>query len=126
MEDKSQGMIEVLDISGVKDVKNLKIPSNGILIFVNERNTSGLIMPNGTTGEGTTFDIIKLGKGIEDKSQYKVGDLVLDFKNARTLDYLSMKTNNGEVKYILTDEYNISLAINPLDFKIPEKKKIII
>lgn len=105
MENKSNGQIEALDLAKVKDVSKLGIKPNYVLIAVNEKNKSDLILPASAKKSTTTWEIIKVGSNV---TNAKVGDLVVDMLMGG-LEYLF----KGDQKYLLCDSYNLLLTTDP-------------
>lgn len=104
-ENKNQSMVEVLDISKVKNVQDMFIKPNSVLIKIINNSQSGLILPNGVGSNIIKYVITKVGNNT---NQFEAGDIVinLDFSGA---DFLS----HGDDKYLLVDYYNIRIAVKP-------------
>lgn len=104
-ENKKQSMVEVLDISRVKNVQEMFIKPNNVLIKIINNSTSGLILPNGVGTSIIKYVIAKVGSNT---NQFEVGDIVinLDFSGA---DFIS----HNDDKYLLVDYYNIRIAVKP-------------
>lgn len=101
-EEKKKPSIEALDISRVKNVTELIIKPNYVLIQVINNSQSGLILPDNVGGGALIYKIIKVGSNI---NTIEVGDIVIDLTFGG-VEYMT----RGDEKYILSDVYNILLA----------------
>lgn len=104
MEQKSN-RVEAIVIDDVKDINELVIKGDEVLIQVELKNDTGLIIPDHLKESSITkvkWSVIKIGKAVKD---YEVGDLIIDFNENGAL-FL----NYNKVGYIVVNSYSIRLA----------------
>lgn len=105
--------IDALDVSKVKNVTDLIIKPNHVLIMIKEFNKSTLILPAGARTDTTVWEIVKVGDNVP--KQYEVGQYVIDL-SLSNIEYMT----KGEERYILADSYNLLLTCNKDNYEFGE------
>lgn len=107
MDNNKSKQVEALDLARVKDVKKMNIKPNSILIEVVNTSKSGLLLPSGVYGSGSTSKMVVIAKG-DNVTSINIGDLIIDMMQSNVEFCFK-----GEDKYILTEVYNILISVTP-------------
>lgn len=106
MENNQQDTVNVATVNA--KLEELIIKDEAVLIQVENKSKSGLILDNGSTTslKGTAmiqWTIAKVGDNVK---RLQAGDIIYDVASQNTLSFLEIE---GE-QYVLTDMFNVKLA----------------
>lgn len=103
--------INALNISKVKDVTKLTIKPNAVLIKVTELKKTTIIgAEKYQDSQNILWNVFMVGANA---TRVAVGDMVLDV-NMNGAQFLS----HGDDKYIIIDEYNITLSTPAANYEL--------
>lgn len=93
----------------INSLDELILEDNAVLIEVIQTSKSGLILDSGPTTSlaGTSmikWEVTMIGDGVK---KYQLGDSIVDLKNDKALSFYE----SLERQFILTDSYNIKIAV---------------
>lgn len=101
------GAVEAIILDDVKDITKLKLKATEVLVDVETKNETGLIIPNTVKNSSITksrYKIIAVGKAVK---EYEVGDVLLDFNdNPKVMTLINYKGKG----YMVISDYNIKFA----------------
>ncbi len=97
----------------VKDIKEIKLNKNMVLVKIVQESKSELIVPEGVDSSALKHHgvIITKGKEVED---LEVGDVVVKFSKSNLPTF-----EVGDTKYIMCDRALIFIAVSEDNFVLP-------